>query len=143
MPAMLRASLLLVLLIGIVGCTTDDTPTSPDNGGGVPADPSFSQDVQPIFDNEGCTASQCHGQAQSGGLDLRAGASRDALVNVNSPLEPNFLRVAPFLADSSYLIIKLEDNQGAGSAMPLGGSPLDSVDIQTIRNWIDQGAKNN
>jgi len=27
--------------------------------------------------------------------------------------------------------------------MPLGGQPLDADEIQLIRNWIDEGAKDN
>jgi len=27
--------------------------------------------------------------------------------------------------------------------MPLGGTPLDAIDMQNIKNWINKGAKNN
>ena len=123
------------------GCTTDDTPTSP-GAGANPIDPSFSQTIQPIFENEGCTASQCHGQTQSAGLGLRAGTSYGQLVNIAATQETG-IRVIPGSADSSYLIIKLEGNQTIGSQMPNGGNPLDPADIQLIKNWINQGAKDN
>jgi hypothetical protein len=52
----------------------------------------------------------------------------------------NFLRVAPGDAQDSYLVIKLEGRQAAGSRMPLTGCCLDDIDIGNIRKWIDNGA---
>ncbi len=43
----------------------------------------------------------------------------------------------------SYLVVKLEARQVAGSAMPQGAAPLDAIDLANIRNWILQGAENN
>ena len=46
-------------------------------------------------------------------------------------------------AQNSYLVIKIEDRQTVGTRMPQGGNALDSIDVSNIRNWINQGAKNN
>jgi hypothetical protein len=128
----------------LIGCSSDDTPTSPGGGGGVVEnDPSFANVVQEIFDRRGCTNSSCHGQATQASLDLRAGAARGALVNVQATQEPGQTRVIPGDAQNSYLVIKLEDRQSVGGSMPVNGAPLDSVDLANIRNWIDQGAKDN
>ena len=41
-------------------------------------------------------------------------------------------------APESYLIIKLEGRQGVGGRMPFGGAPLDAIDMQSIKNWINK-----
>lgn len=109
----------------------------------IKADPGFAAVVQDIFDRKGCSASSCHGSAQSGDLDLRAGSAHGNLVNVQAVGEPSRIRVIPGNAQNSYLVIKLEGRQSFGGQMPLGGSPLDNIDLTNVRNWIDKGAKNN
>jgi len=89
-----------------------------------------------------CTSSSCHGTAQMAGLDLRSGPSYASLVSVRATSEP-ILRVIPGDPDGSYLVIKLEGRQSVGDRMPQTGSPLDTVDLTNIRNWISQGALNN
>jgi hypothetical protein len=51
--------------------------------------------------------------------------------------------VIPGDPDGSYLMIKLEGRQSVGDRMPQTGSPLDSIDLTNLRNWISQGALNN
>jgi hypothetical protein len=52
-------------------------------------------------------------------------------------------RVIPGNARASYLVVKLEGRQTIGSRMPLNASALDNIDLTNIKNWINQGAKNN
>lgn len=106
------------------------------------ANPSFSQTIQEIFNRRGCTSSSCHGSAQMAGLDLRSGASYGDLVGVRATSEP-IVRVIPGDPDGSYLVIKLEGRQSVGARMPQTGSPLDSIDLGNVRNWISTGAPNN
>lgn len=105
----------------------------------------FSMDVQPIF-NANCTSSNCHGgSSPQQGQNLTSGHAFGSIVNVASAEVPSYSRVKPFSSDSSYLYIKITGDSriAAGTArMPLGGS-LNSSDIQTIKDWIDQGAMNN
>lgn len=151
---MLRIGLTLVVVLTFAACG-GDSGTNPgtdggggNNGGGtgsgrvVKADPSFASDIQEIFDRTGCSASSCHGAAESAGLRLTAGASHGELVNVQATSE-SVLRVIPGDATGSYLVIKLEGRQTVGARMPEGGAALDAVDMGNIRNWINQGAKNN
>ena len=54
------------------------------------------------------------------------------------------VRVSPGSLQKSYLMSKLT---GVGMCpsterMPLGGNPLPASDIQTMADWICQGAKN-
>jgi hypothetical protein len=134
------ASLLLLTAVAVlVGCGGDGAsgPT-----GEVGADPSFAGEIQPIFTSS-CASLQCHGAAEQAGLKLTAGDARAELVDVPSTSEPAFLRVATSDADTSYVIVKLEGDQSVGGRMPLGGQPLVADEIQLIRNWIDEGAKDN
>lgn len=108
----------------------------------VKEDPSFANDIQPIFTNN-CALSSCHNSTAQAQLILLSGQAYSNLVNVNSTQEPNRVRVIPGDAANSYLVIKIEGNQTVGARMPNGRSPLSSVQIQNIKNWIGRGAKNN
>lgn len=144
-----RLAILGGLVILAAGCGGSDLPTGPDgagdgSGNGDPppsANPSFSQEVNPIFTSKGCTAGSCHRGGQAG-LTLTTSASSNYanLVNVQSS-DPSFLLVEPGDAQNSYLVMKVEGR--AGNRMPVGGSALTSNQIQTIRNWITAGAPNN
>ena len=145
----LRTTLLPILLVSALGACGGDSPTGPDdgqNGGGetrtIVTDPSYANVIQEIFSRKGCTASSCHGSSQQAGLDLRSGSSYAALVNVQST-QSTAARVIPGNADDSYLIVKVEGRQTVGARMPVGGSPLDNIDLTNLKNWINQGAKNN
>lgn len=136
----LCAALTLALVATACG---DDTPTDPiDPPRVIKANPAFQADVQEIFDRVGCSTSGCHGSAARAGLDLRTGSAWANLVDVTATNEA-VSRVIPGDAQASYLVIKLEGRQTVGSRMPLGGTPLDNIDLTNVRNWIDNGAPNN
>jgi hypothetical protein len=106
---------------------------------GTPPLVSFSNQIQPIFNNNS-QCSGCHGG--SGGLTITTGASYNNLVNVFAQSSCTSLkRVLPFDADNSVLYKKVSGNT-CGSQMPLGGA-LSTSDIALIRDWINQGANNN
>lgn len=137
----------LALVAGLAGCATDDTPTASGGGGTsgrvIKASPSFSKDIQEIFDRRGCSNNSCHGTVAQAALDLRAGNSYAELWNVQSFQPSPLVLVRPAHAqDSSYLVDKL-DGTGDGARMPQGLLPLDSIDMQNIINWIHMGAANN
>jgi hypothetical protein len=102
--------------------------------------PHFDEDIVPVFQNN-CTLSGCHDAAGTAGLVLLPGEAYADLVDVKSMNEPEYMRVEPGDAENSYLIIKLESRQTAGAQMPRGRAPLSEETIQTIRNWIKQGAE--
>jgi len=142
------ASLSLAACGGGGGTGPDDDGGEGGGGGGggtprvIVGDPSFANVIQEIFDRRGCTASDCHGSFQYAELDLRAGASYSNLVNVPST-QTGVGRVIPGDAQNSYLIVKVEGRQTFGDRMPQGLPALDNIDLTNLRNWIDQGAKNN
>jgi len=136
-------TVLTALVITIVaGCGSDSTPTSTGGGPTVKSDPSLAADIQDIFDRRGCSATPCHGSSKAAGLMLSADSSWSYLVNVTAT-QDTLLRVLPGDTVRSYLIAKLEGSGTTGDQMPKNDVPLDSIDLQNIKNWITQGAKNN
>jgi uncharacterized protein YjdB len=104
---------------------------------------SFATQVLTVFTGAaGCDG--CHPPNEA--LDLRAANAFNSIM-LNSAEVPALKRVRPFRPDSSYLVHKVQGTQaavgGSGARMPLGGTPLTNTVINTIRNWILQGALNN
>lgn len=104
---------------------------------------SFEGDVLPIL-NSYCVMCHLPG-AEQGELSLYPDAwSR--LVG-NPSVQSSLLRVDPGSPDSSYLYLKLigtgESVGGSGLQMPFQQPSLDPDQIETIRLWIEQGAKQN
>jgi hypothetical protein len=64
------------------------------------------------------------------------------LVNVTA-VQDTLKLVLPGDAANSYMVVKLEGSSSVGGQMPLNDVPLDSIDMQNVKNWIIQGAKNN
>lgn len=148
-----RTAFALALLLSATACggsgnPTDPTPASGGTGGntggtvGPQADPSFATDIMEILNRRSCTSSGCHGSGQGGLTMTTASVAYANLVNVVSP-NSGEVRVIPGDAANSYLVKKLEGTQSVGAQMPLGASPLNTTDLQNIKNWINQGAKNN
>ena len=99
-----------------------------------------------IFKRSGCTNDACHGEANTGGLDLRVGAAYDNLIEASST-GSSLTRVMQGSALDSFLFHKLaaatDPSQGqpiAGSPMPIGEPPLSLDQLEAIRLWIKAGA---
>ena len=99
--------------------------------------PTWS-DIQANVFTPTCATANCHsGGNPSGGLNLETANSHAQLVNVastGSALD----RVEPGFPDDSYLIHKLEGTGGVAIMPPSGA--LEQADIDTIRQWIQDGA---
>lgn len=125
----------------LLSCSSPGQPEPPQEQP-IP-NPSFGQDIQAAIFNTSCATSNCHDATANAGLDIRQGQAYNNTVNVNSSQDATKLRVAPGDATNSYLVIKIEGRQTIGGRMPLNRSPLSSAKIQTIKNWINNGANNN
>ena len=102
--------------------------------------PNFSEIQTNVF-TPTCAVSGCHaGAGAQQGLRLDAATSYGLLVNVASTEVPTVLRVAPNDPAASYLIRKLEGTASVGQRMPLNRTPLSQTSINTIRQWITDGA---
>jgi hypothetical protein len=104
---------------------------------------TLSGHVQPVFTAR-CSSSTCHGGARpQAGLSLESGRAHAALVGVPSRCTDGKLLVAPGDVSASYLVNKVTGiGICAGMRMPLRADPLSPAEIQTIRNWICNGAPN-
>jgi hypothetical protein len=85
----------------------------------------------------------CHGGSAgtpAGNLNLMSGTSYAQLVNVAATMAPSMVRVKPGSAAYSFLIKVLDRDINFDHA----SSSLPSVaDKQLIKDWINEGAKNN
>jgi hypothetical protein len=110
---------------------------APGASGAAIAHPTWA-DVHTIF-AKSCQG--CHIGAALGGLNLDTyqaamkGGSTAAGGVVNGPV------IKPGNAAGSYLYQAVAGKQTVGARMPLSRAPLPQKDIQTIYNWIQQGAK--
>ena len=94
----------------------------------------FNRDIRPIFSDRCFT---CHGPAQANRItklrfDTEAGAKQD--------LGGGRFAIVPGDATKSTILQRLNATNPA-VRMPLGGTPLSSHEIDSIRRWIEQGAK--
>ena len=150
----------VVLACALAGCAGSGTGQGGGGGGGganckkpPPATVSFSQNIQPIFNVSCTTASTCHvGPTAGEGLQLTAGVSYAAIVNVPAIEMPKLLLVKPGDPDASYLVRKIEGGPNiSGLQMPQGcpGTPaggavcLTPDSIAAIRTWVTECAQNN
>ena len=98
---------------------------------------SFSKQVQPIL-QEHCQS--CH---QPGGEGYaRSGFSVDGYENVMAGTRLGPV-IVPGSSVSSTLMLLMGGKAHASIAMPREQPPMEAGQIKLIRQWIDQGAKNN
>ena len=102
-----------------------------------PSDVSYSKDVQPMLAKN---CSECHSPGKEGfvasGLDT---TSYEALMRGGKfgPL------VKPGDALSSTLNMLVEGRAHASLRMPHGREKLPDKDIEILKTWVNEGAKNN
>ena len=100
---------------------------------------TFSDIQENIFDRS-CAFSGCH-ISGSVSPDL-SGNSYSRIVNQSSSIGMNY--ITPNNPDQSYILQKIiGSNIISGNIMPLNSSQLSSEKIDSIIEWIDDGAKNN
>jgi mono/diheme cytochrome c family protein len=106
-------------------------------------DISFKDDVLPVL-NQNCVVCHMEG-SEEGKLSLYPDAYGNLVGKASG--ESPLMRVAPGQAAKSYLYQKLTGKQaavgGSGKQMPFDQAALDPAQIEKIRLWIEQGAKQN
>ena len=141
---------ILVISAGLTACNLgsyDDAvdrfnagrppPPPPPPPGGF--NPTFS-DIQTFVFTPDCATGGCHsGAMPAASLNLDAANSYAQLVGIAATQDNAVQRVNPGNPNASYLITKLEGPGVVGEQMP-PGSPMDQSDIDTIRQWITDGA---
>ncbi len=115
--------------------------TPPPSGGKKTPTPTvtvtWSMDVHPIFINN-C---HCHlNGSKSGGLDL---SSYESMMRGGGD-QARFPIVVPYNASQSLLYLKLSlDTPPIGNRMPYFQDPLKPPQLKKVRDWINQGAREN
>lgn len=108
--------------------------------------PTLSDIQRQVFTSS-CAISGCHlGSGAIMGLNLAEGATYGSLVGVKSTEVSTLALVKPGDPDNSYLIEKLigGNRMAAGTLkMPLGREALTDAQIDLVRDWITDGAKDN
>ncbi|MDQ7065175.1 MAG: hypothetical protein Q9P90_13140 [candidate division KSB1 bacterium] len=114
-------------------------PTGPDNGDNnqTTIEATFSSIQQNIL-TPGCVNRGCHPPA--GPMSLKQGEAYQNLVN--QPSAYGMPRVDPGKPDNSALYLKVVGDARTGARMPLNAPPLSQEQIDAIRTWIQNGAKN-
>ena len=103
--------------------------------------PATFEAIQANVFTPSCALGFCHGAAMQAGMDLRAGAAYDMIVNVPSVELAGWDRIEPFDPANSFLVCKLEACPSlVGQQMPLIGGPLDPSVIAVIKQWVLEGA---
>lgn len=124
----------VAIVILLYSCSTDS------GIGSNTVDPTFSSISTNIFQKR-CS---CH-QSESFGTPFLLTPDM-AYQNLRqlSTEQPNLFRVDPGNPDKSYLYLKITGAEGITlERMPKGGPYLSSDQIEAIRQWIVDGAKNN
>lgn len=126
-------ALSLILILALAACsgqqTTSSSSSSGSQSGTGSTDVSYTNDVAPILDSR---CASCHGgQRTESGFNLTNYAS----------LMKGGRRGAAIVPDNSSgsLLVKLISS----GQMPQRGPAVTPAQLQTISNWIDQGAKDN
>ncbi|MFN8548717.1 MAG: Calx-beta domain-containing protein [Candidatus Eisenbacteria bacterium] len=109
---------------------------------GATVEVSFANDIAPIVQGR-CAVSGCHGGgSRSGGLSLNSGSYTDVRNARGS--HGAFIGGSPISSSSSlfYLVVRPGSTSGL-PRMPQSGGFLSTDQQNRIKDWIDQGAKNN
>lgn len=135
----------LALLVTTAACENNDAVLGVAPGIVPRAAVSLSRDIQPIF-TANCATSFCHVTNSPLGapMSLEDGKTFDENVGKPSLEVPSFKRIEPGSSSLSYLVLKIEgDPMIILAPMPLGAPALDATVILLIRQWIDEGGRNN
>ena len=137
---------LAALVLAVIGCEMISTDVAIDRIQTPIATPSWRNDIAPIL-NETCASSgACHGGATpQEGLNLETDSSYANVVNVVTNYGPTL--VIPGDSVNSFLVRVMSTDvavrAGYPYRMPLTEIPMPGVVVQTIKNWIAQGAADN
>ena len=131
METIIRLSFLIVLFSSLLAAACGESV--------APVDVSYQQHIQEVIFNISCLVA-CHDGIREAGLEL---TSWETLMEGgdNGPV------IISGNAEESPLVWSVEGQDALGvpvSLMPPVGFPqLNGTEIRLIKDWIDQGAKNN
>jgi hypothetical protein len=114
---------------------------------GAPNDPTFEAEIRPIFGREETLAGSCiycHYAGTPNEPDLTSPFGPKGLINVEARYRADMVRVLPGSPDDSLMIWKVSIERADseyGAPMPYSYSALTASQIETVRQWILEGAR--
>lgn len=114
----------LVAVVGLASC-------------GEQGEVSFKKDVMPILQ---ASCLKCH--APGGKGDIQAGLRMDSYESLMKGTKHGPV-IVPGSSLNSVFNQVVEGRVDKSISMPHGGEKLAEADIKTLKDWVDQGAKNN
>lgn len=121
-----------IFLISFIGCKDTVTNQQVDDAIIPASDVRFGKHIQPVF-NVKCTSSGCHDdETRAGSLSLTSWTNAH-LPGIINDYEP----------ETSRLVWAIEGQLGSNSMPPFGYPGLTKNQIDGIKTWIKEGAKNN
>jgi hypothetical protein len=139
------AAILLVILVPACGETRRPVPP-PTGPGPEDVGVSYSQDVWPILivRCQVCHTTGIGAEQVPDMLMTDPSTTHEAWFNRFAQCNPNLYRVFPGDSTMSFVFDKIsQPGPLCGFRMPLLGPPLEVFEQNTIRDWIDQGARRN
>ncbi len=113
-----------------------------------PATVSYANDIVPLFaelsnGGYGCADAGCHGGAFLSS-NYSVASRDDVLIPGDEAVNRRLCVVKPGAPEDSYLVMKLEGRLGIdGVQMPNGQNPMTAEDLQKVKTWILEGARDN
>ncbi|MBI2915536.1 MAG: hypothetical protein HYY07_01600 [Elusimicrobia bacterium] len=104
---------------------------------------TFTQ-VYSIFSGAGCLTGGCHGASAAPLMNSQSSAYSNMVGKTSNCSGKTY--VVSGNSSASYLIEKIASNPSCGSRMPQGNASYfdsNSSQLQTIKDWINDGAQNN
>ena len=121
-----------IFIVVFSACDDTDTLNSIDGIIIPSSDVSYNKHIQPVFDLKYARAGCQDDISRSGGLSLTS--------HTNTTLD--FLVVAPGLPQNSKLVWAIEGT-GVNIMPPFGYPALTKNQIEGVKTWVKEGAKNN
>jgi outer membrane protein assembly factor BamB len=132
------------------------SPGGMGSGGMTPSgSPTFSGVWADVIVGPGCNGQPaCHASEAGGGLNMRtkdvayaalvgvAAMGSDPAGSAQQCAASGLQRVTPGDPDASLLVQKLEHTQSCGGPMPSAAETLPAAQLQQVRTWIANGARN-
>lgn len=120
----------VLIILTFIAC--DDQLNIPSDEDIPETNVSYNRHIQPIF-NVRCATAGCHDdQSRRAGLSLTSYQNATANYNFVFPGNP----------DASLIVLAIEGRTNIPMPPP-GRPPLSLAQIQAVRTWIKEGAKNN
>jgi hypothetical protein len=111
-----------------------------------PATVSYAGQIVPLFEpaKYACGDIGCHASNLPGLTNYRMGTYAQLFVAGSEARQEGMCEVKPGDPDNSYLIWKVEGHSGIqGVRMPKDRPAMSAQDLQLLRQWVLEGARNN